>query len=356
MDTKNIICKNCEKEHNESFEFCPHCGQKTKDELTIGVLFYNTISNYFSFDARFFKSFIPLMFKPGILAKRFVQGKRLLYLHPAQMYLFISVVFFFLFAIYSRDSVKKFDDVLEKGFKNEAIYEFDSIPERIIDTAEINKVKNKLKENNVLTELNDDNIEQLDSILKKSTQSGNNTTLSFDYDKEKVDSLIAIGAPESEKLMAMGMKDDTGFLKRRFYKQMLKFQEQSGKGILQAFYDSIPLSLFVLLPIFALILKLFFYRRGSFAHHLVFSFYFFSFLFTTLSIVLLAELIFKMPSWISWLVFLSTFFYLFLAIRHFYQQGYIISFIKTSITSFIYVIVVIPLAVFLVVLGSFLFY
>tara|TARA_R110002033_G_scaffold104428_5_gene151932 strand:- start:379 stop:702 length:324 start_codon:yes stop_codon:yes gene_type:complete len=96
-------CKNCEKDYDKEFQFCPHCGQKANDELTLGVLFYNTISNYFSFDARFFKSYIPLMFKPGYLPKRFIEGKRLLYLHPAQMYLFISVVFFFLFSFIARE-------------------------------------------------------------------------------------------------------------------------------------------------------------------------------------------------------------------------------------------------------------
>jgi hypothetical protein len=45
--------KNCEKDYQEGFEFCPHCGQNTKDELTLGLLFYNTISNYFLFDARY---------------------------------------------------------------------------------------------------------------------------------------------------------------------------------------------------------------------------------------------------------------------------------------------------------------
>ena len=96
MEKNMVTCKNCEKEYNDSFEFCPHCGQKAKDELTLSVLFYNTISNYFSFDARFFRSFIPLMFRPGYIAKQFVIGKRLQYLHPAQYYLFVSVVFFFL--------------------------------------------------------------------------------------------------------------------------------------------------------------------------------------------------------------------------------------------------------------------
>ena len=45
MEKNMVTCKNCEKEFNDSFEFCPHCGQKSNDELTIGILFYNTISN-----------------------------------------------------------------------------------------------------------------------------------------------------------------------------------------------------------------------------------------------------------------------------------------------------------------------
>ncbi|MDB9755425.1 DUF3667 domain-containing protein [Winogradskyella sp.] len=114
MSNTTVNCQNCEQSHKESFEFCPHCGQKTNDELTIGVLFYNTISNYFSFDARFFKSFFPLMYKPGYLAKEFIKGKRLLYLHPAQMYLFIAVIFFFIFNFYVRDS----RTALDKNMQN----------------------------------------------------------------------------------------------------------------------------------------------------------------------------------------------------------------------------------------------
>ena len=93
---EDLICMNCEAALEEGFEFCPQCGQQTEEDLTVGVLFYNTISNYFSFDARFLRSFLPLMFKPGVVARRFVEGKRLKYLHPAQYYLFVSVIFFFI--------------------------------------------------------------------------------------------------------------------------------------------------------------------------------------------------------------------------------------------------------------------
>lgn len=356
MENKNSVCKNCEKEFLEEFQFCPFCGQKSKDELTMGVLFYNTISNYFSVDARFFRSFIPLMFRPGFLAKRFVEGKRLLYLHPAQYYLFASVIFFFLFSFQVREYNQKVDTVLKKGFENDAVLQIDSLQKKTIDSASIAKLTQPLKDKNVITGVDTKELEKLDSIIAVNSNNNNNSSINFGYDKNKLDSLIAIGAPESDQLRAMGMEDDAGFLKHRFYSQMLKFQKNNGGGILQAFFDSIPLALFILLPIFAFILKIFFWRRGSFAHHLVFSFYYFSFLFTLLSIILILNYFWNVPNWIDWFLVLFINIYLFIAVKQFYKQGYILSFFKTGTVLFIYMLFVLPIAIVIMTASSFLFY
>ncbi|MBN4047264.1 DUF3667 domain-containing protein, partial [bacterium AH-315-P13] len=218
MEAKITACKNCEENYEEGFEFCPHCGQKTNEDLTVGVLFYNTISNYFSFDARFFKSFIPLMFKPGILAKRFIEGKRLLYLHPAQLYLFISVVFFFLYSFKVRTVSQEIDKVLQKidikstdstsVLNNTAV--FDSIAAK--------KLTESLKENQVFTGMKDEDIQKLDSIINTSAnQDKINKSLSFDFSQKKIDSLIASGASDEVILKEMGMNDDAGFISRKFY-------------------------------------------------------------------------------------------------------------------------------------------
>jgi len=202
-------------------------------------------------------------------------------------------------------------------------------------------------------------LEALDSIIKANVRESNEdiSVFNVDYDDEKIDSLIAINAPIEEQLKATGMKEDAGIFKRRFYTQLLKFQKnKKGGNILQTFYDSIPIALFVLLPIFALILKLFFWRRGAFAHHLVFSFYYYSFLFTVMSIILLANFIWDVPGSVNFLIMLSTFFYLFLAIKHFYRQGYFVSFFKTCVITFMYMIFVVPIAISVMMAGAFLFY
>ncbi len=351
VEDEKTTCQNCELEHEIGFEFCPHCGQKTNDELTLGVLFYNTLANYFSFDARFFKSFIPLMFRPGILAKRFLEGKRLLYLHPAQMYLFISVVFFFLFTFISRTQVESANKMFQK--KSDAISALDSLPiTNPIDSVKIKEFTQKLKDSKVATGMSDEDIQALDSLVVASADANKELkkNLTFDFDQKKVDSLIALNASDAQVYKAMGMSDDAGNFKRKFYSQMLKFYKQRNAGtLLQAFYDTIPIAMFVLLPIFAFILKLLYYRRGRFSHHLVFSFYFFSFLFTVFSIVILINFIWDIPDWIDWLVAVSTFFYLVSSTRRFYDQGYFWSFFKSSIATFIFMPVLMIAAI--IILG-----
>lgn len=356
MKQKLTTCKNCETDFDEDFKFCPYCGQKKDDELTLGVLFYNTISNYFSFDARFFKSYIPLMIKPGYLAKQFVGGKRLLYLHPAQMYLFISVIFFFLFSIISRDQIQNVDKALKQDLNMSKVS--DSLEAKnTIDSMKIKHVTQQLKDNGIAVPNKGADLKTLDSLARIIDKKTPESSTIFDFNTKKVDSLIAINAPDDIIYKAMGLKNDAGFVKRKLYAQGLKlYRQRNGSSMLQLFYDSIPIAMFVLLPIFALLLKLFYYKKGRYSHHLVFTFYFFSFLFMVFSIVILANLLFQLSAGLISLVIFSTFFYFMLAVKQFYDQGYTLSFIKSSIISFLFLCFVIPLAIVTMGISVFMFY
>jgi hypothetical protein len=362
MEKEYIKCQNCEESFENGFQFCPHCGQKAKDELTIGVLFYNTVSNYFSFDARFFKSFFPLLFKPGYLASKFIEGKRLLYLHPAQLYLFISVVFFFLLStIVIRDKVYEFDTALKKTFDKPIIN--DSIKseakakaEKFLDSVMLDSILKPLSEKGI-PGMKIEEIKALDSLIRTNAKNGNNIGTSFDFDQKKLDSLISIGASDTDIHKEMGMGDNPSWIKRKLYVQVLKFYKQRNGGqIFQAAVDTIPISLFILLPIFAFILKILFYKCGRYSHHLVFSFYFFSFLFTVFSIQLVVNYFWDIPTWLDSLLIFSTIFYLFIAIKRFYGQGWVLSFFKTGLSTFIYFSFVIPIAIVIVGFAGFLFY
>lgn len=355
----DTTCKNCGTSFKSHYKHCPECGQKANENLTLGVLFNNTISNYFSVDARFFKSFIPLMFKPGFLAKQFIGGKRLTYLHPAQFYLFISVVFFFIFSISVREQTNKFDSALQKDFDFDVVPEKDSVEvQKALDSLDIQNMLKPLEDKNIKVHLDKEQIEklnQLDSVVKNPKGDSFQMT-SFKFERKKIDSLITAKAPEADIYKAMGMPDDAGVFKRKLYAQILKFYKNRGGGILSAFYDTIPIAMFFLLPIFALILKLFFYKRGRYAHHLVFSFYYFSFLFMILSLIFILNYFFDVPGWIDFLVWFSTFLYLFFAVKRFYGKGWFESFIKSGFIAFIYMIFIIPVAAGIIGFVAFMFY
>lgn len=356
MDTHYVDCQNCEQPFTKGFKFCPHCGQKTNENLTIGVLFYNTISNYFSFDARFLKSFFPLMFKPGYLAKRFLQGKRLMYLHPAQMYLFVSVIFFFVFSFTISDWSKEMNAFNQKIVKAELAKESPEVS--ILQGEELDSIKkeellNNLKRNKTLFRLTDEDLKKTDSILN--ADDSNALNIDWGFNKSKIDSLVAFGASDAEIYKEMGMKDDAGFIEKKFFKSILNISKGYGAGsIIQRAFDAVPIAMFILLPLFAFLLKLFYYNSGSYAYHLVFSFYFFSFLFTLFALLLgINRFLFEIPNWISWVLVLSTFFYFYLSVLNFYERNWFTSFLKSSIITFIFMLFIIPTAGTLLVIFGF---
>ena len=343
-------CKNCEKTFDSSYEYCPHCGMEATDNLTVGVLFSNTIENYFSIDARFFRSFLTLMIRPGVLARRFVDGKRLKYLHPAQFYLFISVVFFFIFSFTVRKADNEVSEVIKKGLEQEI--DLDSIAVNA-DSLDITEARKALKKNQKIIGLSDEELVELDSVM---TSDSGMSNISFGFERKLLDSLISVGAPLNQKLKIMGMKDDTNAFGRKFYTQMLKFYEQQGGGIIQVLYDTIPIAMFLLLPLFAVFLKIFYWRPATFAHHLVFSFYFFTFMFTTFCFILLANKVWEIPIWIEVLFCFSFIVYLMIALRNFYRSSWLGAFFKASIISFFYMLIIVPVAAIGIIMVAFLLY
>tara|TARA_R110002012_G_scaffold81945_4_gene207537 strand:- start:77757 stop:78857 length:1101 start_codon:yes stop_codon:yes gene_type:complete len=366
MAKNKHTCKNCETVYSESFAFCPHCGQKRNDELTLTVLFYNTISNYFSFDARFFKSFFPLMMKPGFLAKKFIEGKRLLYLHPAQMYLFISLVFFFFFSFIERDQGKRLDATLAKTMQQEQLVDslltnkdLDSLKQSALinkilkDSLKQGELRQTVREHRILAELSTEELDSLISNKQFETRDFN----SLSYLTKQIDSLIDTNASEDIILKEMGMTEDDGFFTKRAYAQSLKFyQSKKGSGILSSFYSMIPIAMFFLLPIFAFILKIMHLKRGTYAHHLVFSFYYFSYLFTTFTIIIAVNLIWDLSNWIDFLIVISTSIYLLLALKYFYNQGWFKTILKWGITIFVFLSIITPVTASFLVVYAFLFF
>jgi hypothetical protein len=88
-------CENCDTELNGPF--CHRCGQHDIDfHRSFGHMFLDALENFFHFDAKLFRNIVTLLFRPGRLTADFNGGKRASQMPPFRLYLFVSVLFFFI--------------------------------------------------------------------------------------------------------------------------------------------------------------------------------------------------------------------------------------------------------------------
>lgn len=98
MSTEKKICLNCGYELAEEAMYCAKCGQKYSEKNgTVQDFFVDFLGDYFTFDSKIFRSIIPLIIKPGFLTTEYLIGRRVRYIPPLRLYIFISIIFFLIF-------------------------------------------------------------------------------------------------------------------------------------------------------------------------------------------------------------------------------------------------------------------
>ncbi len=107
-DSKEITikCLNCGKAVEESFKFCPNCGQSTYQESDLKSFTKHFMSDYFTFDSKIFKSITPLFSKPGFLTLEYLQGRKIQYIAPLRLFIFSSIIFFLLLGLLDNSSLE----------------------------------------------------------------------------------------------------------------------------------------------------------------------------------------------------------------------------------------------------------
>ena len=81
-------------------EFCPDCGQRDQPiRQPAHVFIAESVSEYFGLDGRLWRSLGALLFKPGALTEAYLDGRRTRYLRPLRLYLSATVLFFFLLSL-----------------------------------------------------------------------------------------------------------------------------------------------------------------------------------------------------------------------------------------------------------------
>ena len=98
--------------------FCPNCGQENTDtRKTFVQLFVHFFEDLTHYENSFWKTIRNLIFKPASLTKEYLSGKRMSYLAPIRLYIFISFVTFFLIPILQDSSNDEVVDVNQTSAK-----------------------------------------------------------------------------------------------------------------------------------------------------------------------------------------------------------------------------------------------
>jgi hypothetical protein len=88
-------CENCATPLEGPF--CHRCGQHDFEfHRSFWHVFLEALENLFHFEGKFFRNIVTLLFQPGRLSADFNAGKRAAQMPPFRLYIFVSVLFFFI--------------------------------------------------------------------------------------------------------------------------------------------------------------------------------------------------------------------------------------------------------------------
>jgi hypothetical protein len=337
---KDKTCLNCR--HVVEERFCPNCGQEnTESRKTFHHLFIHFFEDLTHYENAFWRTIKNLLFKPAALTKEYLSGKRLSYLAPVRLYIFISFITFFLLTTvpntdYNLIDLKKNTTATKSG------------DHKTITKSENSKdIHKHFDGENLKKELRDSIQDHIEKD-KKNIALELNYALDFGFKSiQELDSIQKFGKAE----------DRLNSLEYWITKKVLQVKKNNTNQELiekfkESFVHNFSKTLFIYMPIFALFLWLFHgKKRWYYFDHGIFTLHYFSFL---LSVILLVFLFNKFLSLFGtsaiadtikdvfdFVAFAWMFYYFFSAHHRFYGETRMISFIKSVFLFFINMLIII---------------
>ena len=257
--------------------FCYFCGQPDRNFMRFfPVLLRDLMEDLLDLDSRFMRTMKPLLFKPGRLTRDYMEGRRFRYAPPMRLYIFSSIVFFLLAALLSSDAVFINSSVDENGLSvhlNEPAAEPQAVDEAL---------------NNPPREVR----EQVDV----------DETLNADNDTEvitggfEIDDIQFNDEPWDRETNPVDIKWLPTWLNDRINDEIEESPhkaeqiKENPNLIIEKIFDILPATMFVLLPVVALIFKFWYlFAKRFYIEHLIFSLHNHAFLFVSLTLIMLAN-------------------------------------------------------------------
>lgn len=324
-DGSPAVCLNCGAVLRG--QYCGSCGQRARSRLiSLWELLRDAFGDLFELDSRLWRTVTPLLVRPGLLTADYLAGRRARYMPPFRMYLVLSLVFFL---------VAFFNPREELGL----LYAPDAEEQTAGDSGEEDPDTVQIPEDarEELEEAGLD-IDELNARLEEAA--GENE------DEDDGINIKINGDDPNDEGCELGDYDVSNmpeWFRVRFSRERLEaactrtFKSEEGQQeFLSKMIDNIPLALFILLPLMALV-QVFLYplSRRYYVEHLLFFVHFHAFFFLMLTLqILWGRLVQSLggPNWLGVLPIVAASFYipvyLFRAMRRVYEQGWFLTFLK----------------------------
>lgn len=321
-------CRNCGTPLNG--RFCAECGQRHhKAVATLRESFDDFAGSHFGFDTKFIHSIVPLLFRPGFLTREYCLGRQERYVKPFRLYLFSSIVFFFLAAFMwpQSDPVKIGVDHPGKSAAQTQQQKDETRDQIALALKQIDtKSGEDSAEKRFAKSILEDQLAQLDAPATKAAPVA--------ASKGKPAASAAVGDGNINLNLETPGKD-TDISQDPFTSKLMSIKDHPNEFKHQ-FYQNLPKMMLLFMPLVAMFLKLLYIgSRRLFAEHFIFTLHFHALVFVIMLLVMLLNFSALHVSWLAplkketntvagWYVAL----YLFLALRFFYHQSWLMTGLK----------------------------
>jgi hypothetical protein len=318
--------------------YCSRCGQENLEpKESVGHLIRHFFEDITHFDGKFFVTVKDLIIRPGFLTREYVAGRRMSYLNPIRMYIFISAVFFVvLFAGKEEPAARQEEnghsvnlyrqglaDSLRSVVKTDSLHRsFNSAMATRLDTTE--KVKPHDESINL-------GMNSVGKVVIDMTENKYNTVREFDSVQRRL--------PDTAR--------EKGFMHWLMRNNVRQKEKHGGRSVMHVEVDvshDIPKIMFVLLPLFALYVGWFYSRKTYYyVNHAIFTVHYHCFIFLLFLVFMGLDKLIP-GDWASIilgvLALLLAFIYLVAALHGMYRQSFWLSLGKAIALSVLYFITI----------------
>jgi hypothetical protein len=372
----------------ESGEACPNCGAATWGEFCFACgqprkglirrftsILGDFLDTVFSIDNRLFRTLAPLYFRPGHLTLEYIAGRRVRYVTPFRLFFFFCVLSFLALKLYTANTEGAINFGEGAQSRIETAMSEAEVDARLAEGLEgIAKGREGLKigmsaagaprataikaEENLADaeqELRDaaaDRKVWLAEVAKARAEgreppedpSEEFGTINFGgepWDAEKNPVQLA-WLPE--------MANDVLNARLARAQDAMRHARENPQPLIEAFFGAIPPATFVLVPLFALFLKIMYlFKRRLYMEHLLVALHSHAFIFLSLLLLTAAALLrdtwgetrawlATSMDWASWAMAWWVPIYLFIAQKRIYGQGWIATVFKFSVVGVAYTV------------------